>query len=185
MAKVTGPLFSMSASGTLGNALVFSGWKGVKYVRQHVIPANPQSEDQGDARMILGGLAKACAPILPAGTFGTRLVPLIPAGQSWISYCIKYMRDNIMPDATAFEAVITAVGAHSATSDWDDAADDCPLFDFDISYKGTTNDFEKGAQLYVIALLGVALGFTTSPFDTALASWTDTEIDALVTEMTS
>jgi hypothetical protein len=46
MAKVKGPLFSMGASGQLGKSLVFMTWKGIKDVRSHVIPANPQTDPQ-------------------------------------------------------------------------------------------------------------------------------------------
>jgi len=46
MAKVKGPLFSFEASGKIGDALVYSKWKGAYYVRQHFIPANPQSDAQ-------------------------------------------------------------------------------------------------------------------------------------------
>ena len=50
MAKVTGPLFSMSASGTVGNAITFSTWKGIAYVREYFIPANPRSVKQTNLR---------------------------------------------------------------------------------------------------------------------------------------
>ena len=50
MAKVTGPLFSMSASGALGDAIVFSTWKGIDYVRAFQIPSNPQSVKQVNLR---------------------------------------------------------------------------------------------------------------------------------------
>jgi hypothetical protein len=46
MAKVSGPLFSLDARGQVGKAIVFSFWKGVNYVRQHVVPNNPQSSLQ-------------------------------------------------------------------------------------------------------------------------------------------
>lgn len=46
MAKVISPLFSMGASGKLGNSLVYMSWKGIDDVRQYVIPANPRSTDQ-------------------------------------------------------------------------------------------------------------------------------------------
>ena len=182
MAKVTGPLFSMSASGTLGKALVFAGWKGVNYVREHVIPLNPQSANQGDVRLILGGLAKACAPIQKDSPFYNRISPLVPGGQSWISYMIQYMRNILYFDTNHFEQLVADVAGHSAFSDWTAAADDAQLHCFDIAYKGAAVTFTKEAQLYAIAELGFSLGFTTSPFATALASWTSTEIDALVTE---
>jgi len=46
MAKVKGPLMSMDARGQLGKSLVFLGWKGLKTVRSHVVPANPQTDAQ-------------------------------------------------------------------------------------------------------------------------------------------
>lgn len=38
MAKVTGPLLSLDASGSIGSTMTFSRWKGINYVRQRVIP---------------------------------------------------------------------------------------------------------------------------------------------------
>lgn len=46
MAKTSGPLLSLGASGTIGGALTFSKWKGIGYARQRVIPANPNSTAQ-------------------------------------------------------------------------------------------------------------------------------------------
>jgi len=46
MARVKGPLLSFDASGQLGKTVVFMNWKGIKDVRQHVVPANPKTEAQ-------------------------------------------------------------------------------------------------------------------------------------------
>ncbi len=46
MAKVTGPLFSLSASGQIAKTLVFMKWKGIADVRKYVIPANPNTAAQ-------------------------------------------------------------------------------------------------------------------------------------------
>lgn len=50
MAKVKAPLMSFSARGKIADALVYFPWKGVNAVRQYVIPANPQSDDQTTQR---------------------------------------------------------------------------------------------------------------------------------------
>jgi len=50
MSKLSGPLFSLSASGQLAKTLVFAKWKGVDYARQYVIPANPNSAAQQTQR---------------------------------------------------------------------------------------------------------------------------------------
>lgn len=43
MASVKGPLMSLDASGSVADTITFSKWKGRNYVRQLVIPANPQT----------------------------------------------------------------------------------------------------------------------------------------------
>lgn len=46
MAKVTGPLLSLGASGTIADTQTYAAWKGIPYVRRHVIPSNPNTADQ-------------------------------------------------------------------------------------------------------------------------------------------
>lgn len=50
MAVLKAPLLSLDARGQLGKAIVFSGWKGIKVARQHVVPANPNTADQQTQR---------------------------------------------------------------------------------------------------------------------------------------
>lgn len=60
MAKLKAPLMSLGASGALGKALVFFGWKGLDVVREYVIPANPKTAAQVTQR---GYLTAAVAAI--------------------------------------------------------------------------------------------------------------------------
>lgn len=53
---LTGPLFSLGASGTIGKTLTYSRWRGIKYVRSRVIPANPRSADQKEVRVAFAAL---------------------------------------------------------------------------------------------------------------------------------
>jgi hypothetical protein len=53
MAKIIAPLFSFSASGAIGKALVYFGWKGIPVVRRFVVPANPDSNLQKAQRLIM------------------------------------------------------------------------------------------------------------------------------------
>ncbi|GAI75819.1 unnamed protein product, partial [marine sediment metagenome] len=46
MAKLKGPLFSLGASGALGEAVVYFPWKGLNVVREYVIPSNPKTDPQ-------------------------------------------------------------------------------------------------------------------------------------------
>jgi hypothetical protein len=58
MARVTGPLMSIDASGTLADTLTFAKWKGRNYVRERVIPENPKSAEQTGCRMMMSFLAQ-------------------------------------------------------------------------------------------------------------------------------
>lgn len=69
MAKVTAPLLSFGASGSLAKSLVYSKWKGRPYTRRHVIPANPQSTAQTLTRNAFasaGQIWKIGGPLLRA-----------------------------------------------------------------------------------------------------------------------
>ena len=46
MAKLTGPLMSLSASGQFASTIVYATWKGIKYARAYVIPENPNTSAQ-------------------------------------------------------------------------------------------------------------------------------------------
>lgn len=50
MAKTKGPLFSLDASGSVADTIVFSRWKGRSYVRRHQIPHNPKTTKQVNVR---------------------------------------------------------------------------------------------------------------------------------------
>lgn len=63
MARVTGPLMSFDASGTVAGAIVFSKWRGRNYVRRHAVPANPRSVAQVAARAIIAFLGSEWAGI--------------------------------------------------------------------------------------------------------------------------
>jgi hypothetical protein len=52
MAVLTGPLMSLSASGTIAKTLTYGTWKGIQYARTRVIPANPQSSSQTQTRTV-------------------------------------------------------------------------------------------------------------------------------------
>lgn len=69
MAKTVAPLLSFGGSGTIAKTLVYGSWRGVPYVRRHVIPANPQSTAQTLTRNIFKGLEdrwKQAGPLMRA-----------------------------------------------------------------------------------------------------------------------
>jgi hypothetical protein len=57
MARLSGPLMSVDASGKFGGAMVFSKWKGRNYARQLVTPKNPRSAKQTGVRALMKFIA--------------------------------------------------------------------------------------------------------------------------------
>lgn len=71
MARTTGPLMSMDASGTIAGTLTFAKWKGRNYVRQTVTPANPRSGLQVGMRAAMAWATKAWAGSVTTGNKAT------------------------------------------------------------------------------------------------------------------
>lgn len=188
MAKVTGPLFSVEASGKIADAIVFFPWKGRHVVREWLKPANPQSADQGDQRLICGALGRACSVIHTTSPVAVDVRLYMATGNTWVAEIVQYMIDNVINDGTAWDALVTEYEAHTASSDFDDEAAALNLHQLDITYKGCADLAAPGAILYLIAkcttnweLLGTK-GFQRTPYTTALASWVLATIQAMVAE---
>jgi len=56
MARLTAPLLSLAASGTIAKAITYSSWKGIAYARTRVVPANPKSVAQLEVRGVFSTL---------------------------------------------------------------------------------------------------------------------------------
>jgi hypothetical protein len=61
--KVTGPAFSLAASGTIGGMITASRWKGRAYFRTRVTPHNPRSPGQVAGRAMFSFLSRAWSAI--------------------------------------------------------------------------------------------------------------------------
>lgn len=98
--KVTGPMMSLSASGTFGGILTASIWKGRPYMRQRVDPSNPSTAGQITVRKYLGSIAKGAHAVLTSfldpseegSQFFQDARDNAPAGQSWISWLQRYAK---------------------------------------------------------------------------------------------
>lgn len=76
MSKTTAPLLSFGARGQIAKTAVYSTWRGIPYVRRHVIPANPNTVAQQTTRTTFSMLREMwkLAPTLaraPWDTFAT------------------------------------------------------------------------------------------------------------------
>jgi len=185
MAKVTGPLFSISASGKIADSMVFFGWKGVNVVRQWVIPANPQSVGQGDQRIILGGTGRAAGKVNVGSSFAQQLIDLglIPSGQTKQSYLVKYIIDTYIYDATTYAAELALLTAHTSYSDFQAAADTLTIVEFDLAYAAVV-PYDKALGVYLLAKAAISLSFTGTPYTTNITAWVTADINGMVTDMT-
>lgn len=119
MAKVTGPLFSLTASGSVGKTVVYSSWKGRPYVRRLVIPMNPQNVAQTEVRNAMrcaaAGISWAFDTALkttPPGDIDKVAVAAItPDGYAWNGHLLKAIvgtnLDNIQAAAVIYDAFTT------------------------------------------------------------------------------
>lgn len=109
MAKLKGPLFSLSASQALAKTLVYFTWKGLNVVRQYVVPANPQTAPQVTQR---GYLTAAVALIHTAQARATNplngedvsayalLGGTLPTPRTWFNQAVKEMVDAAVAGVT-------------------------------------------------------------------------------------
>ena len=192
MAKCTGPLYSLSASGKIADAMVYFAWKGVNVVREWLKPANPQSATQGNQRTLLGGTGRAVGEILPhpgattVSKFAQQLIDLklIPGGQTKQSFLVKYILDHYLTDATAFGTELAAFTGHTYASVFQSSADDLGIVNFALAYD-TIAPYDKGLGLYLIAKSAIALGFTGTPYISAIGDWLTADIEGMVADFTT
>lgn len=104
MARVTGPLMSMSASGTIGKAITFAVWKGIAYVRKWFKPHNPQTAGQTAQRLIFSQAVDGWQDLDTAGKALWDDDANRPSGMSGFNYFMRVyinaMLDGETPPTT-------------------------------------------------------------------------------------
>ena len=90
-AKVSSPLYSISAAGAIGDSMIFQTNRGTSVVRQYFSPRNPQSALQCDGRLIFASVAQAISAVDPDRPFLQDLLTLIPQYQTWPTFIHKYV----------------------------------------------------------------------------------------------
>ncbi len=172
MAKLTAPLMSLDARGQIGKTLVFIGWKGIKSVRQFVVPANPNSVAQQAQRLVISNCVK-----------GWKLLDAVAksAWNSWAPYEAKPMSgfnsmtkagvtniaaDPLSPivDTLSLTPGSTILTGEHTVLDLDDQSSVGSATDFSIIY-GTdprdlttvsATDWNAGTSKYDITLTGLS-----------------------------
>jgi hypothetical protein len=191
MAKLTMPLGSVLASGSFGKAIVYARTLGKNYARILVTPANPQSESQGNSRLLLGALGRGTRAVADPSDYLTDVKFVTPSGQTWVSYFISQMISFFGSGGTGVAALVAAFEGHAATN-WDAQAATLGLTDLVISYASSTDTtISAGAQLYALAQHAMSIAganpslFDRAPYTTALASWDSADVVSFVADLTT
>lgn len=177
MAKLTGPFFSLGASGAIAKTLVAFPWKGLNCLRKYVVPANPnttaQQTQRGYLRTIVDLIhavqAYGAAGLLAADISAYALYASIyKAAQTWFNGLVKQCLDqkvDVLRYAIYFENIITP-GVDSIEFDlhWEKevlAASNITAVDV---YWGTSKTALVNSQAAVVAgssITGIIAGLTT------------------------
>lgn len=141
MAKLKAPLMSLGASGAIGKALVYFGWKGLDVVREYVVPANPKTTGQTTQR---GYLTQAVESIHGAQAWAAHLLDetdimayallgsTYATPRTWFNQAIKIIVDQLVaskhpilysdgsttPGATQLAVSITQVSAYATAGNF-------------------------------------------------------------------
>jgi hypothetical protein len=129
MAKLTGPLFSIDASGSFAKTVTYSRWKGRRYGRFRAIPSNPRTEGQEQARSDITSSARVTTflyrTLLKRAGVTDLDVDILrvhaPADITWANYLVLNM---IGPNGSNMRAAETAWTALTSQQkdDWEAAA---------------------------------------------------------------
>lgn len=198
MAKVEGPLFSLEARGKVGNAIVFTPWKGRHCVRQYLKPTNPKSTTQGYVRATLKAISKWVKKV--GHTSGGDALDSVvyqaftasaPAGQNWNAFAGKGLMDLMQVANTFLTASFAAIVAEYSALGTDDLAAFATnatalgMSDFTFGY-GYTTAIPAGLQLFFGAKSCYADSIIGSaPYNTDPASWVASDVDNFKEDMTS
>jgi len=104
VAKLKAPLMSLGASGAIGKALVYFGWKGIDAVREYVVPSNPKTTAQTTQRGYLSDAVDAIhaaqiKPVLPFVEADKSAYALLgslqPTPRTWFNTIVKQWLDQL------------------------------------------------------------------------------------------
>lgn len=145
----------MEASGTIGKTITFDK-RG--FVRQRVIPANPQTAAQGNQRQVLLGVQKAMTRL--GATVIVAVRAIAPTSYRWNSYLLQQV---IGAASSEFEASRTAYAAMTANLrlEWEGQAVMSGITEQSLPY-ATDPAISPGLALFAISRVLFLLGINTA-----------------------
>jgi len=198
MAKVDGPLFSISARGKIADAMVHFPWKGRNVVRQWLKPTNKMSVLQGFVRAALKGISRGLSKIYSTSSgsaLDSKLYTLFtaacPSDLNWNAFVVQGLMALLQAGGTFLTSNWTAlVAEYSALSTgaltaFKTNGTALGMTDFAFGYGYTTN-IEAGLQLYLVAKAAYAKSLAaTAPYNTSPTGWAASDVDGFKSDFTT
>lgn len=171
MARVIMPLMGVSATGKLGNAIVYMpiahAKDGLVSVRRWLSPKQLNSEDQGDVRMYVKAVGHGTKFISTGGELETEVSAVTPAPQLWNAYFLKTCFGDAFAQAIESRSVYASIAAN--TLSWVSIADDLGMHEQDITYASMI-PIGSGEILFIHARAAYDLQLSITPVDAQILS---------------
>lgn len=162
MARVQGGLLSLSASGSVGNALTFKTWKGIGVCSIKSQPSNPKTIAQMLGRGFFAAGGKITKKADLTGDVVTYVKTMLPAGQSWASYFIREVMGSNNVNIIAAKAAYLLVGNAAIKAIFIDAAAQAGIESVDLD--GTSNtQVPAGLALFAAYSASYRMSDPTAP----------------------
>lgn len=189
MAKVSGPLLSLDASGKIGDAMVHFNWKGTHCVRNWLKPTNPQSITQKIIRQKIAAMGKNMVKIetpKPTLLAGSKMYSMLkdktPAGQIWNAYFGKQTMDHVKDDANMASLSNALFGCLSTVGVWKQNATTLGMETLTGAQYASTISPELQLFMGGYAAYKLALSSYTSKYDTYPSNWAIAAISNFATD---
>lgn len=169
MANVVGPLLSLGARKSVGNALTFANWKGLNTVRIKSSPSNPKTTSQMHGRGFFASGGKITKKADLAGDTVVYVKTITPAQNSWASYFVREMMGTLYVNIEAAKTAYVLVGNVAVKAFFDDAAGQAGIEAVDLD--GTANtQVTAGLALWAAYMASFRLSDPSAPVTAASAS---------------
>lgn len=122
MANVVGPLLSLGARKSVGNALTFANWKGLNTVRIKSAPSNPKTLTQMAGRAFFAAGGKITKRADLTGDVVKFIKGKTPAQQSWASFFVREMMGTNNANIEAAKTAYNTAGNATVKGYFDTAA---------------------------------------------------------------
>lgn len=182
MVKVTGPLFSLDASCSIGKAITYMKRGPINFVRKITIPVQTWSENYTFQKYIHGGYSKVVAKIQRDWIYHDEILKLKFEKADFQAQVIGILKNNLFKTDDEMHDLWNSMILHPYKTDWFKYGKKVWSAEYFPPFWRKIYGFDYGFQLYVLAQLAVLIRkktgnvFNFLPYTIEIADWTDGRI---------